>query len=253
MRRIAVYGKGGIGKSTITANLSLTLARGGSVVMQIGCDPKADSTFTLLNGRKIDPVLEQLRHRGMKPALEDLVVRGAGGVLCVEAGGPEPGTGCAGRGIVTTLEYLAHLKAFERLKPDYVFFDVLGDVVCGGFAAPIREGWADEVIIVTSGEKMSLYAAENIIRAVRRQGAGRGVRLAGLVVNCRGIPEEAALTSRFALENDIDILSVVPREPGIQKYEMDGRAILDADPASPLAGTFLALACRIKTGAEAGH
>ena len=188
VRRIAVYGKGGIGKSTVTSNLSFSLARQGCRVMQIGCDPKADSTFTLRGEKELVPVLEQLRINRAGPGLDDVVWPGLGGVLCVEAGGPEPGTGCAGRGIITTLEYLNRLNAFERLAPDFVFFDVLGDVVCGGFASPIREGLADEVVIVTSGEKMSLYAAGNIIQAVRRQGSRRGVRLSGLVLKLPECP-----------------------------------------------------------------
>ena len=167
MRKIAIYGKGGIGKSTTTSNLSAALAEKGYRVMQVGCDPKADSTKGLMGGRRIPTVLEQLRLKGDELRLEDIVFEGYGGVLCVESGGPTPGVGCAGRGIISAFEKLAELRAFEVYRPDVVIYDVLGDVVCGGFAMPIREGYAREVFIVSSGEMMALYAANNMAQATR--------------------------------------------------------------------------------------
>ena len=167
MRKIAIYGKGGIGKSTTTSNLSAALAEKGYRVMQVGCDPKADSTKGLMGGKRIPTVLEQLRQKGDELRLEDIVFEGYGGVLCVESGGPTPGVGCAGRGIISAFEKLAELRAFEVYQPDVVIYDVLGDVVCGGFAMPIREGYAREVFIVSSGEMMALYAASNIAQAIR--------------------------------------------------------------------------------------
>ena len=164
MRKIAIYGKGGIGKSTTTSNLSAALAEKGYRVMQVGCDPKADSTKGLMGGRRIPTVLEQLRQKGDELRLEDIVFEGYGGVLCVESGGPTPGVGCAGRGIISAFEKLAELRAFEVYRPDVVIYDVLGDVVCGGFAMPIREGYAREVFIVSSGEMMALYAATTLLR-----------------------------------------------------------------------------------------
>ena len=167
MIKIAIYGKGGIGKSTVTSNLSAAFAYLGKRVIQIGCDPKADSTANLLSGNPVFPVMNYMRDYDKEPEkLDEISKVGYGGVLCIETGGPTPGLGCAGRGIITTFSLLEELKLFETFKPDVVLYDVLGDVVCGGFAAPIREGLASKIIIVTSGEKMALYAANNINSAV---------------------------------------------------------------------------------------
>ena len=177
MLKIAVYGKGGIGKSTISSNLSVALSERGYKVMQIGCDPKADSTIQLHQGHTVTSILDIIRARGDKAGLDELVTEGSGGVLCAEAGGPTPGMGCAGRGIITAFEALEERNAFEVYKPDVVIYDVLGDVVCGGFAMPIREGYADKVFIVTSGENMAIYAAANIAAAVKSfeaRGTGEG-------------------------------------------------------------------------------
>ena len=169
MIRIAIYGKGGIGKSTMTSNLAAAFAYLGKRVIQIGCDPKADSTINLLGGQPLQPVMDYLREKDEEPpeSIDQIAKEGYGGVLCIETGGPTPGLGCAGRGIIATFSLLEDLRLFETYKPDVVLYDVLGDVVCGGFAAPIREGYAQKVLIVTSGEKMALYAANNICTAVR--------------------------------------------------------------------------------------
>ena len=167
MLKIAIYGNGGIGKSTMTSNLAASVAYLGKKVIQIGCDPKADSTFNLLGGHPVQPVMNYLREHDEDPeSIEDISRIGYGGVLCIETGGPTPGLGCAGRGIIATFSLLEDLGLFEKYEPDVVLYDVLGDVVCGGFAAPIREGYAEQVLIVTSGEKMALYAANNINTAV---------------------------------------------------------------------------------------
>lgn len=142
MKKIAIYGKGGIGKSTLTSNLSAALALSGYKVLQIGCDPKADSTINLTHGKPVTPVLNFMRDHDRTPEISDIIQEGFGGVLCMETGGPTPGIGCAGRGIIATFGLMEELEVFERLKPDVVLYDVLGDVVCGGFAAPIREGYA---------------------------------------------------------------------------------------------------------------
>ena len=167
MIKIAVYGKGGIGKSTTVSNVAAVFASQGLRVMQIGCDPKADSTVLLRHGEKVETVLDLVRTRKENFTLEEMAKEGFAGVCCVEAGGPSPGLGCAGRGIIAALEILEKKGAYEKYRPDVVIYDVLGDVVCGGFAAPIREGYASKVLIVTSGEKMALYAANNINNAVK--------------------------------------------------------------------------------------
>ena len=185
MIKFAVYGKGGIGKSTISCNIAAALAKKGYKVMQIGCDPKADSTSLLHGGERIDTVLSLSRERGKALTIGDIVHEGAFGVKCVEAGGPVPGLGCAGRGIITTFSLLEELELFEQIKPDAVLYDVLGDVVCGGFAAPIREGYAEKVLIVTSGEKMALYAANNINSAVKNFEDRSYAKVRGIIMNRR--------------------------------------------------------------------
>ena len=173
MNKLAIYGKGGIGKSTTVSNVAAALAEKGCKVMQIGCDPKADSTITLRHGQRLTTVLELVRDGNLSPKLEDMVLEGYGGVLCVEAGGPTPGLGCAGRGIIAALEKLEAAGAYEVYRPDVVLYDVLGDVVCGGFTMPMRSGYADAVYILTSGENMAIHAAANIASAVERfQGRG---------------------------------------------------------------------------------
>ena len=202
MRRFAIYGKGGIGKSTTTSNLSAALSQMGYRVMQVGCDPKADSTKNLMGGRRIPTVLEQLKAKGDNLKLQDIVFEGYGGVLCVESGGPTPGIGCAGRGIISAFEKLEDLEAFEVYQPDIVIYDVLGDVVCGGFAMPIRGGYAREVFIVSSGEMMSLYAANNIAQAIRNFGKRGYARLTGLILNAKNIENEREIVERPAARSE---------------------------------------------------
>ena len=198
MLKIAVYGKGGIGKSTISSNLSVALAERGYKVMQIGCDPKADSTIQLHQGRAVASILDIIRAKGDKAGLDELVTEGSKGVLCAEAGGPTPGMGCAGRGIITAFEALEERNAFEVYKPDVVIYDVLGDVVCGGFAMPIREGYADKVFIVTSGENMAIYAAANIATAVKSFEARGYASLGGILLNRRGVKREQEKVEELA-------------------------------------------------------
>lgn len=241
MKKLAIYGKGGIGKSTTVSNLSAALAREGLRVMQIGCDPKADSTKNLTAGQSIPTVLEVLRS-GRSPRLDELVREGYGGVLCVEAGGPMPGIGCAGRGIITAFEKLEELGAYQVYQPDVVLYDVLGDVVCGGFAMPMRQGYADEVVIITSGEMMALYAAHNIAGALRSFD-GRGyARLRGLVLNRRNIENEQDLVSRAAGEIGTSVVGEVPRCALVQEAEARGQTVVEAFPASDQAQVYGALA-----------
>jgi len=242
LRKIAIYGKGGIGKSTTTANLSAALAGQGYRVMQIGCDPKADSTSTLMSGREIPTILDVLREKKNGVRLEDIVFTGFGGVLCAESGGPAPGVGCAGRGIIAAFEALESLRAFEVYRPDIVLYDVLGDVVCGGFAMPLRKGYAKEICIVTSGEKMSLFAAKNIARAVE-QFKGRGyARLKGLILNARGVPNEAGLVQAAAEEMGTGVIIEIPRDSAVQFCEERNVTVIEGAPDSPLAGVYHRLA-----------
>ena len=210
MIKIAVYGKGGIGKSTITSNLSAAFARLGKKVIQIGCDPKADSTINLLNGDPVIPVMNYLREYDKEPeTLSEISKEGFGGILCIETGGPTPGLGCAGRGIITTFSLLEDLRLFETYQPDIVLYDVLGDVVCGGFAAPIRENYASHILIVTSGEKMALYAARNIHAAVQNFADRAYAKVFGLVMNRRNVEneEEKVAEALAAWRSDGKLLS----------------------------------------------
>ena len=240
MRRIAVYGKGGIGKSTTVGNVSSALAESGLRVMQIGCDPKADSTRALTGG-KIPTVLEVMRDNP-EPELEDLVREGAGGVLCVECGGPRPGVGCAGRGIIAAFEKLEELDAVGSYKPDVILYDVLGDVVCGGFAMPIRNGYARDVFVVTSGEMMSLYAASNIAGAVSDLRNDGYARLGGLIQNSRGVKDEDALVDRAASEMGTRVVTRLPRDPAVQRCEERGVTVVCGEPDSEMAQRYRDLA-----------
>lgn len=244
-RKIAIYGKGGIGKSTTTSNLSAALVGKGYRVMQIGCDPKADSTKNLMGGKRIPTVLEQIKEKGDAIRLEDIVFEGFGGVLCVESGGPTPGVGCAGRGIISAFEQLESLQAFQVYKPDIVIYDVLGDVVCGGFAMPIRGGYAREVYIVSSGEMMSLYAANNIATAIRGFGKRGYARLQGLILNAKNIENEEAVVKEALKEIGTEMVQYIPRSPDIQTAEAKGGTVFEALEASPMQEVYNALADKI--------
>ena len=237
MKKIAIYGKGGIGKSTTVSNLSAALAAKGYRVKQIGCDPKADSSRNLTGGKKIPTVLELLRDKE-NLVLTDLVYEGDEGVLCVEAGGPVPGVGCAGRGIITAFEKLEELDAFSVYQPDIVIYDVLGDVVCGGFAMPIRGGYAEEVYIVSSGEMMSLYAANNIASAVKMFGKRKYASLRGIILNSKNIDNEEALVEQAAREIETQVVFQIPRNPLIQQAEALGKTVVSAFPDSEMAKNY---------------
>ena len=242
MKRIAIYGKGGIGKSTTASNVAAALAKRGLTVIQIGCDPKADSTRALTGGKPVTSVLDAIRQNGMDVAIEEIVTRGSFGVLCVEAGGPTPGVGCAGRGIITAFETLERLDAFGIYRPDVVLYDVLGDVVCGGFAMPIRDGYARDVFIVTSGEKMSMYAAGNIALAVDNFKARGYARCAGLILNCRNVENELSLVENFADSIESRVIGIIPRDGLVQEAENRGLTVVEAFPDSDMAKAYKDLA-----------
>lgn len=242
MLKIAIYGKGGIGKSTVTSNLSAAFASMGKRVIQIGCDPKADSTINLLGGKPLKPVIEILKD-GIDPtSAGEISQEGFGGVLCIETGGPTPGLGCAGRGIIATFNLLDELGLFEEYKPDVVLYDVLGDVVCGGFAAPIREGYAEQVLIVTSGEKMALYAANNICQAVRNFEDRGYASVRGLILNKRNVPGEDEKVGEFAKDHNVDIVAVIPRSDDITLCEDKGMTVVEGAGDSEAAQKFTDLA-----------
>lgn len=243
MIKIAIYGKGGIGKSTCTANLAAAFAVLGKRVIQIGCDPKADSTINLLNGTPVTPVMNWLREHDDEPdSIEEISKMGFGDILCIETGGPTPGLGCAGRGIITTFKLLEELELFARIRPDVVLYDVLGDVVCGGFAAPIREGYAEKVLIVTSGEKMALYAANNIASAVKNFEDRSYATVRGIIMNRRNVEQEEEKVRSFADSSGIPIIADIPRSSEITKFEDQGKTVIEGDPKCQTAIRFFDLA-----------
>lgn len=244
MRQVAIYGKGGIGKSTTTQNTVAALAEAGKKVMVVGCDPKADSTRLLLNGLCQKTVLDTLRDEGDDIELDDILKPGFRGTMCVESGGPEPGVGCAGRGIITSINLLESLGAYTS-DLDYVFYDVLGDVVCGGFAMPIREGKAREIYIVASGELMALYAANNISKGIQKYAATGEVRLGGIICNSRKVDRELDLLQNFATELGSQLIHFVPRDNVVQRAEINKKTVIDYDPKESQADEYRQLATAI--------
>lgn len=241
MRQIAIYGKGGIGKSTTTQNTVAAFAEAGKKVMIVGCDPKADSTRLILHGLNQKTVLDTLRDEGEDIELEDIMHNGFQGTRCVESGGPEPGVGCAGRGIITSINLLESLGAYHD-NLDFVFYDVLGDVVCGGFAMPIREGKAKEIYIVASGELMALYAANNICKGIRKYAETGEVRLGGIICNSRKVENELELLQAFAAELGSQLIHFVPRDRIVQRAEINRKTVIDFDPECTQAAEYRQLA-----------
>lgn len=242
MIKAAIYGKGGIGKSTTVSNISASLAKKGLTVMQIGCDPKADSTVLLRGKKEVSTVLDLIREKGNNFTLDDMVIKGFGGVLCVEAGGPAPGMGCAGRGIIASLEKLEEKGAFEVYKPDIVFYDVLGDVVCGGFTMPMRPGYAEKVFVITSGENMSIHAAANIGMATQNF-KGRGyARLGGIILNRRNVKNEEEKVAELADDLETKIVGSLNRSETVLDAEELGKTVIEAFPESEMAKEYEKLA-----------
>lgn len=238
IKKIAIYGKGGIGKSTTVANLSAVYADEGLNCLVIGCDPKADTTRTLCGGR-IPTVVNTLKDN-RNPSCDDLVYNGYKNIKCVESGGPEPGVGCAGRGVIVAMKKLENLEVLND-DLDIVIYDVLGDVVCGGFSVPLREKYADEVIIVTSGEYMSLYAANNIVKGVKKL---KG-KLAGVICNCRNVDNELEIVEEFTKKINSNLIGVINRSNLIQESELDAKTVVEKHPSSDETNEYRKLASNI--------
>jgi nitrogenase iron protein NifH len=244
LKQIAIYGKGGIGKSTTTSNLSAALSELGLRVMQFGCDPKSDSTNTLRGGTFIPTVLDTLREKSAVKAAE-VIYRGYNGIYCVEAGGPQPGVGCAGRGIITAVELFKQQRVFEDLDLDVVIYDVLGDVVCGGFAVPIREGIAEHVFTVSSADFMSVYASNNLFKGIAKYSASGGALLGGVIANSMGAPFSREIIDDFTARTGTSVVEYIPRSITVTQSELQGKTTVEAAPASSQAGVYRALAQKI--------
>ncbi len=246
IRQCAIYGKGGIGKSTTTQNLVAGLAAEGKKVMIVGCDPKADSTRLILHAKAQNTIMQMAADAGTVEDLEldDVLKVGYGGIRCVESGGPEPGVGCAGRGVITAINFLEEEGAYEE-ELDFVFYDVLGDVVCGGFAMPIRENKAQEIYIVVSGEMMAMYAANNIAKGICKYATSGKVRLAGLICNSRKTDREAELIEALAAKMGTQMIHFVPRDNVVQRAEIRRMTVIEYDPTSKQADEYRDLARKI--------
>ncbi|MDR1479297.1 MAG: nitrogenase iron protein [Planctomycetaceae bacterium] len=244
IKQIAIYGKGGIGKSTTTSNISAALSTLGYKVMQFGCDPKSDSTNTLRNGQYIPTVLDTIRDKSNVNA-HDVVFRGFNGIYCVEAGGPAPGVGCAGRGITTAVQLFKQQHVFEELDIDFVIFDVLGDVVCGGFAVPIREGIAEHVFTVSSSDFMAIYAANNLFAGIKKYSNSGGALLGGVIANSINKPYAKDIVDDFVKQTKTQIVEYVPRSVTVTQSELQGKTTIEAAPDSAQAAVYTNLAKKI--------
>lgn len=256
-KQIAFYGKGGIGKSTIASNIAASYAEKGLKVMLIGCDPKSDCTRNLRGDVDIPTVLDVLREKeaaklglteiilGKRVEMDEVVHKGWKGVLCVEAGGPEPAVGCAGRGVILAVELLRQMGVFEKLELDVVIYDVLGDVVCGGFGMPLREGLADEVYVVTSADYLSIYAANNICKGISRHADRGGTPLGGIIYNVRGAIDDFNLVDEFAQSVGSKVIGAIPNDPIIMESEIYAKTTGEYKPDSQITDRFRELATAI--------
>ena len=252
-RQIAIYGKGSIGKSTISCNLSVALAEMGNHVMQVGCSPKTDSTAFLHGGEMLErPVLEYSREKGMDEKLIlDTIEKGYKDILCAESGGPDPGAGCAGRGVAMALEYFTKYDIYKHFGVDFVVYDSIADVVCGGFGQPMKAGYAEEVYLVTSGELMSTYSTNNICRAIKTVAeAGANTRACGLLVNLRGVDNEVDVVRDFSERLGVPIMGIIPRSSLIQQAEAQGGTVMQVFPDSDEAKMYRELASKVASNTE---
>ncbi|MFP3040470.1 nitrogenase iron protein NifH [Treponema primitia] len=240
-KHIAIYGKGGIGKSTTTSNISAALAEAGFKVIQIGCDPKSDSTNVLRGNEYLPTVLDSMRD-GSKVHLDDISRLGFGGVLCIESGGPVPGVGCAGRGINAAVTLLQELHLFDEFKPDYVLYDVLGDVVCGGFAVPIRDGITDRAYVVSSSDFMAIYAANNLFKAISKYAPSGGAKLGGIIGNGLSAGYSQNIIDDFAQKTGTKVTGYIPRSLVVSQSELYGKTVIEASPESEHAKLYRKLA-----------
>ncbi|NTV20735.1 MAG: nitrogenase iron protein [Chlorobium limicola] len=245
MKKIAIYGKGGIGKSTTQQNTAAAMAYFHDQKVFIhGCDPKADSTRMILGGMNQATIMDMLRDSGAEKISDKMVMAGFQGIRCVESGGPEPGVGCAGRGVITAIDLMEQSGAYTE-DLDYVFYDVLGDVVCGGFAMPIRDGKAQEVYIVASGEMMAVYAANNICKGLVKYAKQSGVRLGGIICNSRKVDKEREFVEEFAAAIGTQMIHFVPRDNIVQKAEFNRKTVIEFAPESEQAKEYGELARKI--------
>ncbi|PXF52307.1 MAG: nitrogenase iron protein [Candidatus Methanophagaceae archaeon] len=259
MLQIAFYGKGGVGKSTVSSNIAAALAERGLSVFMIGCDPKHDCTMNLRGDVEIPTILDLLREKGIERVgletliagkrieLDEIIYRGYGGIYCAECGGPKPGFGCAGRGVIVAIDLLKRLNAFSILKTDAVIYDVPGDVVCGGFAMPLRKGLADAVYIVTSADYLALYAANNICRGISEFANKGGSPLGGIIYNVRGILDDESVVRDFASEVGSQVVGCVPNAHEIAEAEIEGKTVIEKSPESDIANLFRELAVQVYT------
>ena len=242
IKQIAIYGKGGIGKSTTCSNISAAFSLMGHRVLQIGCDPKADSTKNLANGHKTKNILDCVRENEKNISIDDIVSKGYANTYCIEAGGPEPGVGCAGRGIISAMQIVEQLDLYNELNIDVVVYDVLGDVVCGGFAVPLRMGFAKEVYLITSGEVMALYAANNIAKAIKRFGQRSDVRLGGIICNQRNAYLEKDMVNVLSSKLGTQVIGWIPRNNIVQECELEEKTVMEGAPESDQAKVYKELA-----------
>lgn len=252
IRKVAFYGKGGIGKSTTSSNVSAAISHMGHKVLQVGCDPKRDSIATLC-GNLMPTILDQAKaNPRMNAALLDQVLfTGYNGVLGMESGGPSPGTGCAGKGVFMALQLLEQFQVIKRYEVTFVLFDVLGDVVCGGFAQPMRAGFAREIYLITCGEILTLYQVNNIARAVSKlQSAGAKIGIAGLINNMRGVPHEREIVDEFGREIGLPVIEHIPRSRLVQEAENQGKTVIEAMPDSSQANVYRSLATKVLSSRE---